>query len=340
MLRCSKLLEVTTAPGKLNWPWVSFSPDRSCFAFPVSARTVAIRTAAALDKETLVELPEVLSLPAVEASHSATTSRQAGLHALAVHPDARTVVGFGWHRDLPAACVCRPGVAPELVDLGPALGDLGPLAGTFARDGESLWVSAESGGGAALVRLRFRDFALEGKAAFAPAPPPANHEIFLHPTEDAALLTMACGQDGTFVRVARWSGGRLELVAGEGDKGLESCGVGEAVEDGARVCLVAFDRVELRRWPDMKVESSADVSDALSANYTGVRIGGCFVVSATSEDEGDDERALVFDDPLLQKDDAPAPPGMWAGRLGADRLVTVGRGKSEPRALFVYAVEV
>jgi hypothetical protein len=31
---------------------------------------------------------------------------------------------------------------------------------------------------------------------------------------------------------------------------------------------------------------------------------------------------------------------MWAGRLGRDRLVTIGREKADARALFVYAVEL
>jgi hypothetical protein len=39
-------------------------------------------------------------------------------------------------------------------------------------------------------------------------------------------------------------------------------------------------------------------------------------------------------------DDAPAPPGMWAGRLGRDRLVTIGRDKGSERRAFVYALEI
>jgi hypothetical protein len=250
------------------------------------------------------------------------------------------VVALGWHRDLPIGCVVHPGGVPELVDLGPALGELGPMAATFTRDGESLWLSAESATGAAIARLRFRDLTLESKVAFPPAPPPAAHELFLHPADDAILLTMACGQDGTFVRVARNLGGRLALVVGEGDPGLEPCGVAEASDDGSRVCLVTSDSVELRRWPDLKREARYEVVDELSANYNGVRVGGRFIVSATLEDDVDEERALVLDDALALVDDAPAPPGMWAGRLGRDRLVTISRGKDEARTAFVYVLEV
>jgi hypothetical protein len=340
MLRCSKLHELSLSPAKLAWPWVAFSPERMAFAVPSSPRTLAIHRYGSLRDEARVELPEVLPVPSAEPGHSGTTSRQAGLHAIALHPDARTAVAFGWHRDLPAACVARAGVAPEVVDLGPALGDMGPMAATFTRDGESLWLSAESSTGAAIVRLRFRDFALESKVAFPPAPPPASHELFLHPVDDAALLTMACGQDGTFVRVARAVDGRLELVAGEGDGGLDPCGPAEATDDGARVCLVTLDRVELRRWPDLKRESAFDLPDGLSANYNGVRIGGRFIVSAAMEDEEDEPCALVLGDTLELVDNAPAPPGMWAGRLGPDRLVTVDPGRSGPAAAFVYAIEV
>jgi hypothetical protein len=342
LLRCSKLTELPLSPGKLAWPWVAFSPERTAFAVPVASAIVAIRSHDALQRETRVELPEVLAVPTVEASHSGTTSRQPGLHALAVHPDGRTVVAFGWRGDLPAASVVRAGIAPEVVDLGPALGDMGPMAASFTRDGESIWLSAESSTGAALVRLRFRDFALESKAAFAPAPPPASHELFLHPVEDAVLLAMACGQDGTFVRVARLVGGRLELVPGEGDRGFEPCGIGEATDDGARVCLVASDHVELRRWPELSLDLRVDLGDERLANYNGVRIGGRFVVSATVEedDDGEDERALVFADTLALEDDAPAPPGMWAGRLGRDRLVTISRDPHQARSTFVYGIEM
>ena len=343
MLRCSKLQELTLAPGKLAWPWVVFAPDRSAFVVPTGPRTVAIRRAASLGEEQRVDLPEALAVPTVAASASGTTSRQPGLHSLALHPDGRTVVGFGWHRDIPVACVERVGGAPELVDLGPALGDMGPLASTFTRDGESLWLSAESAGGAAIVRLRFRDFGLESKAAFPHAPPPAAHQLFLHPTEDAVLLTMACGQDGTFVRVARLVDGKLALVATGGDGGLEPCGLAEMTDDGARVCLVTLDRLELRRWPDLKFEAQVDLAHELVSNYNGVRIGGRFLVSATDRDEEEEERALVLSDALNLEDDAPAPPGMWAGRLGADRLVTIARENADggsATTAFVYLVEV
>ncbi len=340
LLRCSKLCELPLAPGKLGWPWVAFSPERTHFAVPASPAALSLRAAISPEREALVTLPEALLVPVTPPSHSATTSRQPGLHAVAVHPDGRTVVALGWHRDLPVGCVVHPGGAPELVDLGPALGDLGPMAATFTRDGESLWLSAESATGAAIARLRFRDLTLEAKAAFPPAPPPAAHELFLHPADDAVLLTMACGQDGTFVRVARSLGGKLALVAGEGDEGLEPCGIAEATEDGSRVCLVTSDGAELRRWPDMKREARYEIGDDLSANYNGVRIGGRFIVSATLEDDIDDERALVLGDDLSRVDDAPAPPGMWAGRLGRDRLVTISRGKDEARMAFVYLIEV
>jgi hypothetical protein len=337
MLRCSKLHELTIAAGQLAWPWVAFTPERTAFAVPVGRRIIGIHAAASTAEERRVELPDALAVPDVERSPSSTSSRQPGLHSVALHPDGRTVVGFGWHRDIPVACVERVGGAPELVDLGPALGEMGPMAATFTRDGESIWVSAESAAGAAIARLRFRDFGLESKAAFPPAPPPASHELLLHPVEDAVLLTMACGEDGTFLRLARMLGGKLELVPTEGDGGIEPCGVAGTTEDGGRVCLVTFTRVELRRWPGMAREAQLDVADELSANYAGVRIGGRFIVSATEQDDGDEDRALVLTDALKLEDDAPAPPGMWAGQ---DRLVTVSRDKGEERRTFVYSMEV
>ncbi|MGD0523560.1 MAG: hypothetical protein ABSE49_00375 [Polyangiaceae bacterium] len=341
MFRCSKLHELSLSPGELSWPWVAFAPDRRAFAVPVGPRAIAIRGAASLGAERRVELPEALSLPVVPASAGGTKSRQPGLHALALHPDGRTVVGVGWHRDLPVACVERVGGAPELVDLGPALGDMGPLAATFTRDGESLWLSAEKTGGAAIARLRFRDFGLEAKVAFPAAPPPAAHELFLHPNEDAVLLTMACGQDGTFTRVARNVGDKVELVPTKGDEGLQPCGVAGTTDDGRRVCFVADDGVALRRWPELALDATVEVGDERATNYSGVRIGGRFLVSATDREDEEDERALVLSDALAIEDDAEGPPGMWAGRLGEDRLVTIAREEeSKRRRVFVYAIEV
>jgi hypothetical protein len=340
MLRCSKLCELTITPGKLEWPWVAFTPERTAFAVPVGPRTVAIRAATSLDRERRVELPDALAVPTIQASHDATTSRQPGLHALALHPDERTVVGLGWHRDIPVACVERVGGAAELVDLGPALGEMGPLAASFTRDGESIWVSAESATGAAIARIRFRDFGLESKVTFPPAPPPAHHELLLHPVEDAVLLAMACGQDGTFVRVARMTAAKLDLAPGEGDGGLEPCGLAETTEEGARVCFVAAERVVLRRWPDMALVANVQLGEETAANYNGLRTGGRFVVSATDEEAAEEERAMVLSDALRIESDDPAPPGMWAGRLGRDRLVTVGRDGGEAWHLYVYAMEV
>lgn len=340
MLRCSKLSELTIVPGKLEWPWVAFTPERTAFALPVGPRTIAVRASASLDRERRVELPEAVAVPTVEASTDATSSRQPGLHALALHPDERTVVAFGWHRDIPVACVERVGGAAETVDLGPALGDMGPLAASFTRDGESLWVSAESATGAAIARIRFRDFALEAKVTFPPAPPPAHHELLLHPVEDAALLAMACGQDGTFARVARMTAGKLELVPGEGDAGLEPSGMGELTDDGARICFVAAERVVLRRWPDMAQVAEVTLGEETAANYNGVRTGGRFVISASDEEAAEEERALVMSDDLRLESDDPAPPGMWAGRLGRDRLVTIGRAAGDARQVYVYAIEV
>jgi hypothetical protein len=339
MFRCSKLHELTLSPGKLAWPWVAFAPDRGAFAVPVGPTILVIRGATSLGDERRVVLPDALAVPSVAASADDTTSRQPGLHAFALHPDGRTVVGVGWHRDVPVACVERVGGAPELVDLGPALGEMGPLAATFTRDGESIWLSAERAGGAAIVRLRFRDFGLEAKVAFPPAPPPAAHELFLHPGEDAVLLTMACGQDGTFVRVARMVDGRLELVETDGDRGLDPCGVAEATDDGGQVCLVMFNRTELRRWPHLAREAEVELGEERATNHNGVHIAGRFIVSATDREDEEEERALVLSEALRLEDDAAAPPGMWAGRLGKDRLVTIAREKGDERRAFVYLIE-
>lgn len=339
MLRLSRVHDFTLAPGSLPWPWVAFSPQRTAFVVPAGPKALAIHQLASLGDVRHLELPEGLALPTERPDSAATSSRQGGVHALALHPDGRTVVGFGWRDEGPAAFVARAGEPPELVDLTPALGAHGPMAATFSRDGATLWVSTESASGAALLRLGFPGLALEARATFSPPPPPAAHELWLHPTEDAAVLTMACGQDGTFIQVARMSDGKLGLMVTEGESGLEPCGLAEASADGTTLCLVMADRVELRRWPDLVPVAQLEVPEALVANYCGVRAGGRLLISASDQEDAH-ERALVLSETLSLEDDAPALPGMWAGRLGLDRLVAVSRDQGPLRRGFVYAIEV
>ena len=284
-----------------------------------------------------VELPEALALPTVEASTSGTSARQPGLHSMALHPDGKTVVGFGW-RDGPVAGVARVGAPGGLVDLKPALGELGPMAATFSHDGTLIWLSAESDRGAALLRLSFPSFKLEARATFSPAPPPAAHELFLHPTDDAALLTMACGQDGTFLQVGEMVGEKLALVVTQGEGGVEPCGLADATLDGARVCLVSAEKVALRRWPDLVQEAELKLPEELATNFNGVRIGSRFFISAIEEDE-ENERAVVLDEALGLVEVVSDVPGMWAGRLGDNRLVTIDRAKGDKRLGYVYSVE-
>lgn len=342
MLRLSKLHDFVLAPGSLPWPWVAFTPERTAFVVPAGPKALAIHQLASLGDVRHVELPEGLALPTLRPDAGGTTSRQSGLHALALHPDGRTVVGLGWRGDGPAAFVARGGEGGdvvEVVDLTPALGSHGPMAASFTRDGEVLWVSTESATGAALLRLGFPGLRLEARATFSPAPPPAAHELFLHPTEDAAVLTMACGQDGTFLQVGRMIDGKLGLVVTEGEGGLEPCGLAEATADGAQLCLVMADRVELRRWPDLVPSPKLEIPEALVANYNGVRVGERFLISASDQDDTH-ERALVLSEALELEDDAPALPGMWAGRLGPNRLVAISRDQGPLRRGFVYAVEL
>lgn len=72
-----------------------------------------------------------------------------------------------------------------------------------------------------------------------------------------------------------------------------------------------------------------------------MRLGDKTIVAASDEETGDEERALTYDSKeLVLLDDAPAPAGMWAGRLGEDMLVTVGRAKEDGRMVRVSRVKV
>lgn len=326
-----KILEFPLQPLELHWPWVAFSPGRDAFAYPTAACAYAVRAERSLDDVRRLVLPEALAVPADEAG-----TFQAGLRAAALHPDGATLVGVGW-QDGPALFVTGVSRSPRVVSLARVLGEMVPRTVAFTKDGAALWVSAEEEDEEAVVaRLDFATLRLLGKVAFPAAPAPAQHLLHLHPTEDAAMLLMNCGQDGTFCRVARATGGEVTLLANEGEDGLEPSGLVEMATDGRNICLASSDQVELRRWPDLSLEAAFELDEDVVTNYAGVRVGERILVETESEDA---ERCLVFEKSLRFLGDAPRPPGMWAGRLGTRHLVTVSHGIKPPVGS-VFALQV
>lgn len=340
LLRFEDVTQLTLSPRKLAWPWVWFSPDRRTLGYPVGPRALALRSIDRLDDERRIDLPAGFETPTKPLPTTGSTSRRPGLQTVALSDDGVTLVAFTWHDDGPRACVVSHDAPPRTIDLAPHLGGMGILSASFSKPGDALWASAESDTHASLLRLSLSDLAIVGQIPFAPAPLPAQHELHVHPTRDDALLLMACGQDGTFARVARFDTG---VVACENalEGGAEPTGLADWNDDGERVFLIGFDGIEARTWPGLALVSQVDAPDGLILNCTGLRIGDQLAVSAADEETEDEPRALLYDaTTLVRNDDAPAPPGMWAGRFGDDRLVTIDRETSGTRRAFIRRLRV
>ena len=178
-------------------------------------------------------------------------------------------------------------------------------------------------------------FGIARSAAF---PPPATHELYLHPQDSAVLLLAACGEDGTFARVAGWSGGGVEAIPTALDKGGIPAGFVGFSADAVRVHLAEADELRTHSWPGLEELSSVELADDFVSSYAGAVFGDRIFVDGEDADSRDDA-VMMFDRSAtrgaLLPD--PVPSGMWAGRLLADTIVTV-EAKGEPARGHVYRI--
>jgi hypothetical protein len=200
----------------------------------------------------------------------------------------------------------------------------------FDRSGARLWLSAESEKETALVLLDARTLALVGVVRSAAFPPPAMHELMLHPHDDAVLLLGACGEEGTFARVAGLAGGEVSAIATTLDAGGIAAGFVGFSADGARVHLVEADELRTHAWPGLEELSSVELADDFISSFSGVVLGDSILVDGQDAESSEDQ-IMKFDRSAIVgsvlHDDVPK--GMWAGRLGASAIVTV-ESKGEP----------
>ncbi len=203
---------------------------------------------------------------------------------------------------------------------------------TFDRTGARLWLSAESGRETALVLIDPRTHALAGVVRSAPFPSSAYHELYVHPQDDAVLLLAACGQDGTFARVAGWSDGPPVAIETALDQGSVPAGFVGFSSDSARVHLAEADELRTHAWPGLETLSSAPFADEFVSSYSGTIIDSLiFVDGEIGEGDDSEDAVMMFDRSALKGAlvAPPAPPGMWVGRLGANAIVTV-EAKGDP----------
>lgn len=310
----------------LSWPWLAFDSSGERFAFAASDRLIATRVLN--DDEKVVDgpsiaLPADLSLPSVRAFSidvSGTLLAIAATAAIAGTTETASVI---------VTCDADGERCRSTMDklAGPGFN---ARAVTFDRSGTRLWISAESETETALLLIDARSHALVGIARSAVFPPPATHELYLHPQDDAVLLLAACGEAGTFARVVGWSGEGVETIPTALDGGSISAGFVGFSADAARVHLAEADELRTHAWPELHELSSVELADDFVASYAGAVIGHHIYVDGAEADSGDDA-VMRFDRSAIRGRllPLPVPEGMWAGRLGADLIVTV-ESKGDP----------
>ena len=166
---------------------------------------------------------------------------------------------------------------------------------TFDRTGRRLWLSAENGTETALILLEARSHAVVGVVRSAPFPPPAFHELNVHPVDDAVLLLAACGQDGTFARIAGWSDGPPVAVTTALDEGASPAGFVGFSSDGARVHVAEYDVLRTHAWPTLIELSTAPLADDFACSYTGVVIGDLILLDGHDADTESEDMLMLFD---------------------------------------------
>ncbi|HSO36042.1 MAG TPA: hypothetical protein VLT33_26120 [Labilithrix sp.] len=318
-MKLSEIASFDAAHDQLSWPWLTFDASGQRFAFADASGRIASRR---VEDGRVVEgpgfaLPDGLSLAGVHGfSLAASGARLAVVGTIGGASVLVTVAEGGEQRRTGLDTLAGPGFTAR--------------ATAFDRPGARLWISAESATETAILLVDAETHALAGLARSRPFPPPAMHEIHLHPQDDAILLLAACGEDGTFARVAGWSGGGVEAIATTLDEGGIPAGFVGFSGDVVRVHLAEADELRTHAWPGLEELSSVELADDFVSSYSGVVLGDRILVDGEDAETREDA-VMLFDrsatrGALLPE---PVPTGMWAGRLGSDLLVTV-EAKGEP----------
>ncbi|MCW5837761.1 MAG: hypothetical protein KIS78_35540 [Labilithrix sp.] len=331
-----KLTEVASfdvVHGGLSWPWIAFAAGGGRFAFAASRDRVVSR---ALEGDGVADgpsfaLPADLHLPDEPSRPEAGRDARAGVHAFSIDDRGRRLAVVGGVASGGALVTLEPDreLRRSAVD---ALAGPGFVAQAvaFERGGARLWISAESERETAVLLVDAESHAPIGVVKSPAFPQPATHELHLHPREAAALLLAACGQDGTFARVVRCVDDRLVASWTSLDGGAVSAGMVGFSADGARLYLAEADELRVHVWPGLKELSSVELEDDFVSSYSGAVFDGHVLVDG-QDAETQEDAVMVFDPTATSGALAspPVPRGMWAGRLGADLLVTV-EAKGEP----------
>jgi hypothetical protein len=296
----------------LPWPWIAFDASGSRLAFLETETRVATRL---LERDRVsvgpsFELPAGLAVQGFSLARNGTLLAVATADALVTlsqtEPELRTS-------------------ASDLVESGFRI-----RAIAFDRSGERVWLSTEGEKESALVQVHAASHAVIAVLRSAPFAAPSLHELYTHPQDDAVLLLAACGEEGTFARVAGWSDGPVDAIPTELDTGGVAAGFVGFSADGAYVHLAEADELRTHAWPGLHELAAVELADDFISSFSGVVLADRIFIDGQDSETGEDG-VMQFDRSAIRGVllKPPFPSGMWAGRLGSDCLVTV-ESKGDP----------
>ena len=151
-------------------------------------------------------------------------------------------------------------------------------------------------------------------------------------------LLAACGEEGTFARVAGCAKDEVSAIATALDSGGIPAGFVGFSADGARVHLAEADELRTHAWPGLEELSSVELADDFVSSFAGAVLGESLYIDG-QDAESNDDQVMKFDRSAIVGSvlSGDVPNGMWAGRLGGDALVTV-ESKGDPARGRVFRV--
>ena len=319
--------------AELDWPWIAFAASGDRLAYASSAKTIATRR---LEGDRVVEGPSFTLPPDLELASGSPASagagpRRAGLTKFSLDRDGALLAVTGIAGDACVVVTLDASGERKRARIDALVGEGHEVqALAFDRTGRRLWISAESATETVITLIDVASLEVIGVVRSAPFPRPALHEIHLHPQDDAILLLAACGEEGSFARVAGFAGDVVSAVPSALDSGGIAAGFVGFSADAARVHLAEADELRTHGWPTLDELSSVPFADDFVSSFSGAVLGNDILVDGEDAETREDA-VMLFDvsatrGTLLPE---PAPSGMWAGRLGPDAIVTI-QAKGDP----------
>lgn len=307
------IAEFEVATEGMEWPWIAFDATGSRFAYPRSASVVATHS---------YDGARVSAGPAFDLPDGLTTAHVQGL---TIHRDGERLAIVVHVNEASTLILCDAERPPRSIALGALLGEaMIARALVYDRNGAHLWVSAESDAESCVFLLDAHTAAVIGSSKGRIFPPPAMHELYIHPVDDAVLLLASCGQDGTFARVVGFDRENVNAIPTPLDDGAVPAGFVGFSADATRVHLAEADELRTHAWPGLEELSSTELEDDFISNYSGAVFADDILIDGQIEG-GADDAVMQFDKSALygRVVAPPVPFGMWAGRIGRDAIVTV-----------------